>query len=64
MNNSTMQQPLAFLIQHYHFTMCFYFGILFIYSLFGGRGGGLGKEEYCESGRTNKKLETLAGKLI
>ena len=62
MNNSTMQQPLAFLIQHYHFTMCFYFGILFIYSLFWGEGGGgLGKEEYCESG---KKLETLMGKLI
>ena len=34
MNNSTMQQPLAFLIQHYHFRMCIYFGILFIYSLF------------------------------
>ena len=64
MNNSTMQQPLAFLIQHYHFTMCFYFGILFIYSLFWGEGGELGKGEYCESGRTIKKLETLTGKLI
>ena len=40
MNNSTMRQPLAFWIQHYHFTKCFYFGILFIYLLFleGGRG--------------------------
>ena len=39
MNNSTMQQPLAFWIQHYHFTKCFYFGILFIYLLFFGGGG-------------------------
>ena len=93
-----MQQPLAFLIQHYHFTKCFYFGILFIiiylfiiiiiyllllllfiiiyyyllfyfgilfmYLLFFFGGEGLVKEEYCESGRTIKKLETLTGKLI
>lgn len=64
MNNSTMQQPLAFLIQHYHFTKCFYFGILFIYLLFFLGVEGLVKEEYCESGRTIKKLETLTGKLI
>ena len=44
MNNSTMQKFLAFLIQHYHFTMCFYFGILFIYLLFlGGEGAGEGR---------------------
>ena len=96
-----MQQPLAFLIQHYHFTKCFYFGLLFIiiyllfiiiyllfiiiylllllfiyyyllfyfgilfmYLLFFFGGEGLVKEEYCESGRTIKKLETLTGKLI
>ena len=43
MNNSTMQKSLAFLIQHYHFTMCFYFGILFIYLLFFGGGEGAGE---------------------
>ena len=59
-----MQQPLAFLIQHYHFTKCFEFGILFMYLLFFWGGEGLVKEEYCESGRTIKKLETLTGKLI
>lgn len=34
-----------------------------MYLLFLG-GKGLVKEEHCGSGRTNKKLETLTGKLI
>ena len=42
----------ASILEFYLFIHCF------------GGGGGLGKEDYCESGRTIKKLETLAGKLI
>ena len=60
-----MQQPLAFLIQHYHFTMCFYFGILFIYSLFWGRrGGGWGRKNIVKVAGQIRNLKHWQGSLF